>query len=225
VVPTSGGAWHHPNFVEYYRSGGIEMKKLLLTGYEPFLDNPINPTAEIVKALDGKTIGNYQIIGKVLPVDFKNTAEVAYTYFDEVNPDVVISLGLAAGRNRITPERIAINCNDGAPDNTGYTPKDDPIAEDGPDGYFTTLPVRRFVEVLQESGYPAEISNTAGTYLCNNIMYNMLHKITKENKEVRSGFIHIPASHELALKLKKIPSWSQKDLLESVKIMIEVLDQ
>jgi pyroglutamyl-peptidase len=201
------------------------MKKLLLTGYEPFLDHPLNPTMEIVEELDGKTIGNYQIFGRVLLVDFAKTAEVGFQHFHEVNPDVVISLGLAAGRNRITPERIAINCNDGVPDNDGFTPQDQPIVEDGPAGYFSTLPIRRFVNVLNEKGYPAEISNTAGTYLCNNIMYHMLHKINQAKKDVRSGFVHIPASHDLAVKSKSLPSWSQSDLLQAVKLMIEALDE
>lgn len=200
------------------------MKKLLLTGYEPFLDNPINPTMEIVKELDGKTVGGYLISGKVLPVEFKKTAEVAFRYYEEIKPDVVISLGLAPGRNRITPERIAINCNDGEPDNEGYAPVDEPIIEDGPAGYFSTLPIRRFVNVLNEKGYPAEISNTAGTYLCNHIMYHMLHKADKENNQVLAGFIHIPASHELAVKAKHLPSWSSKDLLDSVMLMIACLD-
>jgi pyroglutamyl-peptidase len=201
------------------------MKKLLLTGYEPFLDNPINPTTDIVKELDGEVVGGYSITARVLPVDFGKTAEVAFRYYDEVSPDVVISLGLAPGRNRITPERIAINCNDGEPDNEGNTPIDQPIVEDGPAGYFSTLPIRRFVNVLNENGYPAEISNTAGTYLCNNIMYHMLHKVSSENKKVLAGFIHIPASHELAVKSRNLPSWSSKDLIDSVKLMIESLDE
>jgi pyroglutamyl-peptidase len=201
------------------------MKTLLLTGYEPFLDNPINPTMEIVKELDGQTIGSYKIVGRVLPVQFEKTAEIAFGYYDEIKPDAVISLGLAAGRNRITPERIAINCNDGEPDNEGFTPVDQPIVEDGPAGYFSTLPIRRFVNVLNENGYPAEISNTAGTYLCNNIMYHMLHKISTENKPILAGFIHIPASHELAVKARNLPSWSSQDLVNSVKLMIEALDE
>ncbi|MDP4086926.1 MAG: peptidase C15, partial [Bacillota bacterium] len=122
------------------------MKKLLLTGFEPFLDFPINPSADIVKELDDQEIGSYKIIGKLLPVDFAGSAPALIKYFDEINPDVVLSLGLAAGRNRITPERVAINCNDGARDNQGFTPEDQKIVEDGPDGYFSLLPIRKFVQ-------------------------------------------------------------------------------
>ncbi|MFS0821379.1 pyroglutamyl-peptidase I [Bacillus sp. 1P02SD] len=201
------------------------MKKLLLTGFVPFLDNPINPTEEIVRALEGQTIGGYEIVGKVLPVDFAESAKQCIAHINEIKPDVVISLGLAAGRNKVTPERIAINCRDGAADNSGVKLQDAPIEEEGPAGYFSTLPIRAFVNASVEKGYPAVISNTAGTYLCNNVMYSVLHKIEQENLEMRAGFIHIPASHELALKKNGIPSWSLADLTASIRTMIEVLGE
>ncbi|RFB17321.1 pyroglutamyl-peptidase I [Bacillus sp. HNG] len=201
------------------------MMKLLLTGFVPFLDNPINPTEEIVRALEGQTIGGYEIIGRILPVDFAESAKQCIEHINEVKPDVVISLGLAAGRNKVTPERIAINCRDGAADNSGVKLQDAPIEEEGPAGYFSTLPIREFVNASVEKGYPATISNTAGTYLCNNVMYSVLHKIEQENLEMRAGFIHIPASHELALKKNGIPSWSLADLTASIRAMIEVLGE
>ncbi|WP_042463402.1 pyroglutamyl-peptidase I [Neobacillus dielmonensis] len=199
------------------------MKTLLLTGFEPFLDFPINPTEKIVKELDGQTIGDYQIKGLLLPVTYDEAGQRVLDAVNQINPDAVISLGLAGGRENITPERIAINCRDGAPDNKGVILNDAPIYEDGPAGYFSKLPIRKFVETLKEHGYPAEISNTAGTYLCNNVMYTVLHAL--KDKNVPAGFVHIPASHELAVNQKKrIPSWSSRDLLEAVKIMINVLD-
>jgi pyroglutamyl-peptidase len=199
------------------------MQKLLLTGFEPFLDFPINPTFEIVKELDGKTINGYQIIGRTLSVDFKQSGKQILEHFKEVDPDVVVSLGLAGGRLKITPERIAINCSDGHKDNTGYLPVDEPIVNDGEDGLFTKLPIRKMIDLLTENGLPSEISNTAGAYLCNNVMYTMLHHIKKNDLKVRSGFIHIPASHELALKNDKLPSWSQADLVRSIEICIQAL--
>ncbi|MEH7387422.1 pyroglutamyl-peptidase I [Bacillus sp. JJ1521] len=201
------------------------MKKLLLTGFEPFLEFPINPTEEVVNALNGKTIAGYEVVGKILPVDFEESAKQCLGHLDEYKPDFVISLGLAGGRNNITPERIAINCRDGAVDNRGVKLQDSPIEEDGPDGYFSTLPIRKFVNAAMEKGFPAAISNTAGTYLCNNVMYSILHKINEVSLPVRAGFIHIPASHELALKNPNLPSWSQRDLIEAIVTMIEVLDK
>ncbi|WP_417898665.1 pyroglutamyl-peptidase I [Bacillus haimaensis] len=201
------------------------MKKLLLTGFVPFLDFPVNPTEEIVKSLDGTTIGDYQIISKVLPVDFQQSEKDILQHYTEIQPDAVVSLGLAAGRTHITPERIAINCKDGAPDNNGVTCQDEPINPDGPDGYFSTLPIRAMVNHLTENGYPAKVSNTAGTYLCNNVMYAILHKIAEEHKQdqIKAGFIHIPASHDLAIQLKNSPSWSQRDLTEAIRLALQTL--
>lgn len=197
--------------------------KLLLTGFVPFLDNPINPTEEIVKRLDGEKVNGYDIVTAVLPVDFNQSAELLKKNIEAANPDVVIMLGLAAGRSKITPERIAINVKDGAKDNEGYAPVDEPIDPDGADGLFTTLPVRKMVDRLKENRLPAQISNTAGTYLCNNMMYTALNEASKNNASYLSGFIHIPASHELALQNERLPSWSLDDLTKAVKICIEAL--
>ncbi|WP_026583646.1 pyroglutamyl-peptidase I [Bacillus sp. J33] len=201
------------------------MKKLLLTGFEPFLDYPINPTEIIVKELDGKRIGNYEIKGLHLPVDFEQGPKKIVEAAASEKPDAVISLGLAAGRTAITPERIAINCQDGEPDNSGFSPEDKRIEENGPDGYFSTLPIRRMVNSLKESGYPSSISNTAGTYLCNNVMYSVLHELKAAGRNIPAGFVHIPASHALAAASKKsMASWSDADLLKAITIIIEVLD-
>ncbi|KSU61019.1 peptidase C15 [[Bacillus] enclensis] len=200
------------------------MKKLLLTGFRPFLDYPVNPTMRIVEELDGQELGEYKVVGRILSVDFRKSGQELLEHYENVKPDAVISLGLAGGRYKITPERIAINCSDGEPDNEGNRPTDERIADkDGADGYFSTLPIRQMVEKLIENGYPSEISNTAGTYLCNNVMYSMLHRIKQDGTEIPSGFIHIPASHELAIQHGKIPSWSHRDLLEGIKTCIEQL--
>ena len=197
------------------------MKKLLLTGFEPFLQFKINPTDEIVKVLNGKKIRDYEIIGLTLPVDYEKSELQILHSIEQVKPDVVVSLGLAAGRFKITPERIAINVKDGAADNNGVTMQDQLIDEHGDDAHFTTLPVRKMVNHLKENGYPAEISNSAGTYLCNNVMYAVLHKY--KNTPLRAGFIHIPASHELAIIDGKYPSWSMADLIRSIELCIETL--
>jgi pyroglutamyl-peptidase len=198
-------------------------KKLLLTGFEPFLDYPVNPTMKIVEELDGKEIRNYHVVGRILSVDFHQSGKQLLEHFEEVQPDAVISLGLAAGRYKITPERIGINCSDGDSDNNGNRPVDERISEKGADGLFSRLPIRQMVEELKKQGLPSEVSNTAGTYLCNNVMYTMLHHIQQNNLEIPSGFIHMPASHELAIKHGKIPSLSQEDLLKAIKICIEQL--
>ncbi|WP_078592983.1 pyroglutamyl-peptidase I [Evansella clarkii] len=199
------------------------MKTLLLTGFEPFLNFPVNPTMEIVKELDNEVINGYKVAGRILTVDFNRSGDQLVKEIERVNPDAVISLGLAGGRFKITPERIAINCNDGEPDNTGYKPDGEKIDDAGEDGIFTTLPVKQMVAALGEQGYPAEISNTAGTYLCNNVMYRGLRYFQQEKSQVPSGFIHIPASHDLAIRHGKIPGWPQRDLTESIRVCIGCL--
>ena len=201
------------------------MKKLLLTGFEPFLHYTVNPTMKIVEELDGLVIGQYKIIGKILSVDFKSSGQQLVELLTEIQPDVHISLGLAAGRYKITPERIAINIKDGDSDNEGNKPVDEFVREAGEAGYFSTLPIRKMVNKLIENGLPAEISNSAGTYLCNNVMYEGLHFVKATNSKMLSGFIHIPASHELAIEHGKISSWSHADLKQSIIICIEVLEE
>lgn len=193
---------------------------ILLTGFEAFLGMKSNPTEVIVRSLDGETINGNKIIGKVLPVDFKETSSIILEHIDKYQPSVVISLGLAAGRNRITPERIAINCMDGEPDNSGNQYDGQRILEDAPDAYFSTLPIKKMTAKLLEHNLPAKISNTAGTYLCNQTMYTVRHHIETNNLDMISGFIHIPAHHELALTNPKLPSWSVKDLEEAVRVII-----
>lgn len=196
------------------------MKKILLTGFEPFLNYTTNPTQEIVKALDEMQIGEYGVCGVVLPVVFKEAGQALMSEIKSLQPDVIVSLGLAGGRAQITPERIAININDGPVDNDGYKPVDEEIVVGGDAGYFSTLPIRAMVEALREKGLPAEISNTAGAYVCNNVMYQALHYANQQRVLVRAGFIHVPASHELAVEKGNIPSWSMEDLIEGVRVCL-----
>lgn len=200
------------------------MKKVLLTGFEPFLHYTINPTAQIAEHLHGQRIGHYEICGKVLPVQFSKTWEKCLLHIQEEKPDAVLMLGLAAGRYKITPERVAINCADGEKDNEGIVKQDEMIQSEGPAAYFSTLPIRAFVNVLQERGLPAEISNTAGTYLCNYIMYQAIHYFKQSNQNIPAGFIHVPASHKLALEIGNVPSFSQQDLTEAVSLMISNME-
>ncbi|KHF39611.1 pyroglutamyl-peptidase I [Halalkalibacter okhensis] len=197
--------------------------RVLLTGFVPFLNHGINPTEKIARELHGQLIGSKQIIGEVLPVAFSQSATQLITLFKEHRPDAVIMLGLAAGRNRITPERIAINCNDGDIDNEGRALQDASIREDGPAAYFSTLPIRKIVNQLNEASIPAQISNTAGTYLCNNIMYHMLDYLEQQRLCCPAGFIHLPASHELAVTNAQLPSMSQQELTRAVRVIIECI--
>ncbi|WP_432353538.1 pyroglutamyl-peptidase I [Sporosarcina sp. A2] len=199
------------------------MKKLLLTGFEPFLSFPVNPTMQVVEQLDGKTIGDYVIYGKILSVNFNASGDELLDHIHEEKPDAVLSLGLAGGRYKMTPERVALNVKDGEPDNEGHRPIDEIIELEGPPAYFSSLPIREMVNRLSDAGLPADISNSAGTYLCNNVMYAGLHWAAQHKSEMPSGFLHIPASYELAIQHGKIPGWALDDLVKGVKICIETL--
>ncbi|MGY0692128.1 pyroglutamyl-peptidase I [Virgibacillus sp. FSP13] len=199
------------------------MKKLLLTGFEPFLEFPINPTADIAKELDGTKINDYEITSEILTVDFHQSGTAMIEKIKEHDPDAVIALGLAGGRHCVTPERVAINCNDGPKDNRGYEPKGERIFAEGPDAYFSTLPIYEMIQSMKEAGLPAKISNTAGTYLCNNVMYHAIHYYSVNNLDRKAGFIHVPASHALALE-KSLPSWSHEDLVKAIRIAITCLN-
>lgn len=161
------------------------MKKVLVTGFEPFLSNKTNPTMAIVAALNHTIIEEHIIIGEVLPVTFVGARAKIRALIEQEQPDIIIALGLASNRTAITPERVAINCMDGAPDNEGYLPRNEAIGKEA--AYFSTLPIYQIVTALQQEGIEAKISNTAGTYVCNAVMYEAL-----QVAQVPAGFIHIP---------------------------------
>lgn len=199
------------------------MDRLLLTGFEPFLEHRHNPTESIVREMDEEVVGGYEIIGRVLPVDYKHAAERLLTYVEECKPSAVIMLGLAADRTKITPERIAINVNDSVEDNTGNAPEDEPIVPGGPAAYFSTLPIKRITDALLENGIPAEISNTAGTYLCNNVMYSVLHVLEQNNIDTPAGFVHVPPTFEMTLHHSAHTGFPFNSIRDSIRIMINTI--
>lgn len=171
---------------------------ILLTGFEPFDDQPTNPSWDAVLALHGKRIAGHRVVARRLPVTFSASLKLLRAAIREVSPVLVICVGLAAGRACISLERIAINVDDARiPDSDGSQPVDEPIVADGPAAYFATLPIKSMLAGLREAGFPAEISQTAGTYVCNHVFYGLMHAMRKRRK-VRAGFIHIPYSPEQA---------------------------
>ena len=166
--------------------------KILVTGFEPFEDEPINPSWEAVRRLPDMVDGA-EVIKLEIPVVFGKSAEVVRSAIQEHDPDVIVSVGQAGGRTAMNPERVAINVDDGRiPDNEGNQPIDETIRDDGPTAYFTKLPVKAMVTAMRQAGVPAAVSNSAGTYVCNHIMYQVLYMIDHEFPGKRSGFIHVP---------------------------------
>lgn len=166
--------------------------KVLVTGFDPFGGDSINPAYEAVKMIPNEVAGA-QVIKLEIPTVFKESGEVVEAAIREHNPDIVICVGQAGGRSAISFERVAINLAEARiPDNKGNQPIGTKLEEDGETAYFTTLPIKAMMKNVQEHGLPAYISYTAGTFVCNDIMYRLLYMIDKEFSDVKGGFIHVP---------------------------------
>jgi pyroglutamyl-peptidase len=165
----------------------------LVTGFEAFGGHAGNPSLEVAKALDGRIVGEAVVRGAVLPVHHAEAAPVVRRLLDETDPVVVLHLGLAGGRARIALERVAVNVMDyDTPDNAGHVAKGEPCVPQGPPAYFATLPLDAILAALLAEGIPAALSNTAGTYLCNQTMYGTLHALGVRRHPARAGFVHLP---------------------------------
>lgn len=200
------------------------MKKLLLTAFEPFAGETINPSFEVAKAIEHLSFRDAEVQTLPLPVDRFQAIELALKRISEFHPDFIILLGEGSRRFRINPERVAINVDDfRIPDNTGNQPKGESIIEGAPAAYFSTLSIYAIVERLIAAKIPAAISNTAGTYLCNRLFYSVMNYIAVNNLPIKSGFIHLPYVHEQTIeKPLDYPSLSLATTIEAVKLIIEV---
>jgi pyroglutamyl-peptidase len=200
--------------------------KILISGFEPFGGHSINPTQQLIEDFKTDAIPGAEIRTVLLPVRFDECVELLIKEIQAFMPDALISCGLASGRLAITPERIAINIKDIAPDaiyldNNGARPEAQSINPDGPDGLFTTLPIRKMVDRMKAAGIPSSISNTAGTFICNNTMYGVLDYIRNNNRSILAGFVHFPASTEMATGNPELPSISQQHMLEALRIVVQ----
>lgn len=166
--------------------------RILITGFNSFGGETINPSSIILENLP-RYINNDEIFTLELPTEFKKSSELLKKHINLTQPNIIISLGQAGGRSNISVERVSININDARiPDNAGYSPIDEDIQSDGDTAYFSTLPVKAIIKNLKDNNIPCEISNTAGTFVCNHIMYEALYYIKKNKLNINSGFIHIP---------------------------------
>ncbi len=176
------------------------MKTVLITAFEPFDGELMNPSWEAVSHLHERMICGAKVVAKQLPCVFGDSLRALYAAIDELQPALVIAVGQAGGRPDVTIERVGINVDDARiPDNLGNQPIDKAIVEGGPVAYFSTLPIKAIVEGIREAGIPASVSQTAGTYVCNHVMYGLMHYLAK-HKKIRGGFIHIPYLPEQAVK-------------------------
>lgn len=198
--------------------------KILVTGFDPFDKDIINPAYEAVKKLPD-TIKDATIIKLEIPTSFERSKLTLEKAIEEQNPDVVLSVGQAGGRNEITVEKVAINLLEARiKDNDGYQPSDKPIREDGDVAYFTNLPIKGIVAHIRQNNIPANISYTAGTFVCNSVMYNILYLIDKKYPNLKGGFIHVPFLPEQAATKTPIPSSMSLDtIVKALELSIEAI--
>jgi len=181
------------------------MKTVLLTGFEPFGGEPINPSGEIARQLHGTAIAGYRVVGALLPCVFGVAITELKKQIRAAQPVLVVCLGQAGGRAEVTPERVAINVDDARiADNAGRQPVDRPIVRGGPAAYWSTLPIKAITAELLRRGVPAAVSQTAGTFVCNHVFYGLMHELRKQ-KKVRGGFIHVPFLPEQATDQPSLP--------------------
>jgi pyroglutamyl-peptidase len=193
------------------------MTTILLTGFEPFGTATSNPSGEIVKQISGENI-----VTAILPVAYAQSAEQLLSLIEQHNPDVVICLGQAEGRTHITPEKVAINLDDARlADNEGVFRSDVKILDDGPDAYFSTLPVKDMVEAMKAQGIPAVVSLSGGAFLCNHVFYVAQNKFA--GTKVRSGFVHVPLMDSQAPEFPGLPTMPLDQMVTAVRAMLEVL--
>jgi pyroglutamyl-peptidase len=198
---------------------------VLVTGFEPFGNHTQNPSGEIAKRVDGRRVGTLTVRGAVLPVHHAEAAPAVAALLAETDPDAVLHLGLAEGRARLALERVAVNVMDyRLPDNAGYRAQDEPCVPGGPAAYWASLPLRQILAALAAEGLPAYLSNTAGTYLCNQTLYATLHEIARRGLRARAGFLHLPLLPEMVARSDADqPSMDLGLMLRAVEVILRVI--
>ncbi|EPD02359.1 pyrrolidone-carboxylate peptidase [Lacticaseibacillus paracasei subsp. paracasei CNCM I-2877] len=197
--------------------------KILVTGFDPFGDDKINPAIEAVKRLPDEIAGA-QIVKLEIPTKFNVSADVVKDAIAKEKPDYVLSIGQAGGRFELTPERVAINLDDGRiQDNAGYQPLNHTIHGDGENAYFTQLPIKAMAKATREAGVPAAVSNTAGTYVCNHIFYQVQYMRDKMFPDIKAGFMHIPFLPEQVVTRPETPALSLDDDVLGITAAIKAI--
>jgi pyroglutamyl-peptidase len=196
-------------------------RPILLTGFEPFGGEAVNPSWMIASALDGETIAGRPVVAQRLPTEFRRSLPVLRAALRRHAPSLVVALGQAGGRAELSVERIAINVDDARiPDNAGASPIDVPVVRGGPAAHFSTLPVKAIVAALRARGVPAAVSQSAGTFVCNHVFYGLQHALA--GARVRSGFVHVPSLPEQAAARPGEPSLPLATMIDGVREVLRV---
>ncbi len=202
---------------------GPTVRTILVTGYSPYRNAPdYNPTGVLARELDGRRIAGFRIRGAQIPVAVQDAGPVFRRLLDRARPDAALAMGVAPGRSVISVERVALNVLDFTlPDNRGRRYRDRPIRRGGPDAYFSTLPIRPILASLRRAGIPAELSNSAGTYLCNFAMYSLLDAFATRSWAGPAGFIHVPQTPEASVGRPGQPSMDYALTRRGIRLALE----
>jgi pyroglutamyl-peptidase len=199
------------------------LHRVLVTGFEPFEQDTVNPSWEVARALHGAVIEGAEVHAVQLPCVFGRAIERLDQALADVQPTLVIGLGLAGGRAEWTPERVAINVDDARiPDNAGGQPIDAPVVMDAPAAYFSTLPIKAIVHALRDAGVPASVSQTAGTFVCNHVFYALMHRLATVPAltAARGGFVHVPLLPAQAARHPGQPSMALATQVEALRVAL-----
>ena len=197
--------------------------KVLVTGFDSFGGEKLNPALEAVKSLPSEIQGA-EVRWIEIPTVFYKSAEILEEEMRRYQPDIVLCIGQAGGRKGLTPERVAINQDDARiPDNEGNQPIDLPIRQDGASAYFSTLPIKAMVQEIKKQGLPASVSNTAGTFVCNHLMYQALYLVEKEFPNMKAGFMHVPYMAEQVVDNPNTPSMDLVDIVLGIEAGIRAI--
>lgn len=205
------------------------MSKILVTGFEPYGNTPINPAEQVARRLDGLALDGARVVARIVPNTFFKCIDFVKGALAELEPEVVVMLGEFSGRAMVTVERIAQNLNDGTRygllDNDGNSVQDRLTAPEGPAAYYSTLPIRAMVAAMRSAGIPSDISDAPGTFCCNHLMYGTLHHVAVSGLAVRAGWIHLPALPEVAARVENLgmPSMSVETSAAAVRAGLEAI--
>ncbi|MFD1673541.1 pyroglutamyl-peptidase I [Alicyclobacillus fodiniaquatilis] len=202
------------------------MRNILITGFEPFGGEVVNPSWEVARHLDERSLEDAYVIHAVqLPTAFHAAKMALELAIDRLLPEVIVCLGEAGGRAQLTPERVAINVMDASiPDNEGDRPIDEPIDEAGPVAYWSTLPIKAMVTAMRAANVPAAVSNTAGTYVCNSTFYALMHYVSAQKLHTRAGFIHVPYMPEQTLA-RSAPALPVETMVKGIIVALQAVVQ
>lgn len=191
--------------------------KILLAAFDPFGGEKINPALEAVKQV-AEVIEGYSVSKREIPTVFHRSIEVLTEQINEEQPEIILVVGQAGGRSEISIERVGINIDDARiPDNQGNQPIDEKIKDTGPAAYFSNLPIKAMAEEIRREGIPAGVSNTAGTFVCNHILYGLMHHMHTNNTGSRGGFIHVPFIPSQVTDKKGQPSMALRDMVKAIE--------